>query len=95
VNRHPRDAAIHARHDNIEQDPLPIEVAPADSAREASPRRRSVPSVAFGTCPVCEQPEIGQIAASSLHNVWREHFRTTGRGVRLRCRMSGQAVLLP
>jgi hypothetical protein len=95
VTRHPRDAAIHARHDDIEQDPLPMEVAPADSARDARPRRRSVPTVATGTCPGCAQSEIGQIAASSLHNIWREHFRTTGKGVRLRCRMSGQAVLLP
>lgn len=82
-------ADIAARHRDIPQDALPLDVPLGGGP----PKRRasSVRSVAHGHCPVCPGEKVGQVHDGD-QLVWRDHTRTTLGGARIRCSASGKPV---
>jgi hypothetical protein len=86
---HPLDRRVAVRHDDIPQDALfDIEAAGDHSEK---PRRRYEKSVGKGTCPSCGHDEVGQVRVA-VGLAWRDHYRSTIGGARLRCSGSGSAV---
>jgi len=84
---------IKRRHDDIPQDPLPLDLpkqpAPVRPVSTES-KPRPAKSVRFASCPKClAHREFGVIRAADGSEVFRDHNKTIGKGVRVRCPGSG------
>ena len=83
-----RDAAVHQRHPDIEQDPLPFDVEPA-KAPEPNQRRPRVNTMEHGECPVCEQT-VALTGTEDTGRAVAPHYRVTIGTRFLLCGGSGQ-----
>jgi hypothetical protein len=70
-----RDAAVHQRHPDIEQDPLPFDVEPAQ-AQEPNQRRSRVNTMEHGECPVCDQT-VALTGTEDTGRAVAPHYRVT------------------
>jgi hypothetical protein len=84
---------IKARHPDIPQDPLPLDMPeqPAlDRPAVSESKPRPAKSVRFATCPKClADKEIGVVRSADGSEVFRDHNKTIGKGVRVLCPGSG------
>lgn len=83
---------IKARHNDIPQDPLPLDVPEPVAVKpdtvESKPRPAR--SVRFAMCPKCRaDKETGVIRRPDGSEVFRDHNKTIGKGVRIPCPGSG------
>jgi hypothetical protein len=83
---------IKARHSDIPQDPLPIELPeqPVPVATTSESKPRPAKSVRFASCPKClTDKEIAVVRSADGSEVFRDHNKTIGKNVRVRCPGSG------
>lgn len=83
---------IKRRHPDIPQEPLPLDL-PEQLARhdgEQPDKPRPAKSIRFASCPKClASREFGVIRAADGTEVFRDHNKTIGKGVRMLCPGSG------
>jgi len=81
---------IKARHPDIPQDPLPVDWPDAIPKRRPWRAPKAAASVRFATCPKClANREIGVIRLPDGAEVFRDHNKVIGKGVRVQCPGSG------
>lgn len=87
--------AIKRRHDNIPQEPLPLDVAEAtdNSQRKGESRQKSPRSVRFVQCADCRADRpTGVIRTASGSEVFRDHNKVLHGGARIPCSGSGKVA---
>jgi hypothetical protein len=88
MKRNAVDNRIAKRHSDIPQDGM-FDVAPEQHGGRQ--RTARIKNIARDTCPTCGQDEVGQVRDGS-GLAWREHYRATIGGARVRCSGSGTEV---
>jgi hypothetical protein len=84
---------IKRRHDDIPQDPLPIEVPEQPARQMNESKRRPAVSIRFASCPKClADREFGVIRAADGTEVFRDHNKVVGKGRRMPCPGSGMVA---